>query len=244
MVSAQGSTVRWKNLAPIRLKGKLVPLVCVHGDEGNYNLPRLFDKERPYIGFMHQGEDGLGMRYKTIRSMAWHYVQELIDAVPEGPCVLAGFSTGGVVAFEMARMLQAAGRQAPLLIILDTRGPEFNWWRHAPRAKVADIRGELLRPRCERYLDKGQAIPYKLRNFYIINTYRRALVRYRPQPYSGEVLFVRSVQRHDEPSGWEDLFTGNVRYETVEGTHMTILREPHVRDLVGVIERHMRVLGI
>ncbi len=243
-VSAQGKEQRWKNLAPIRLTGSKMPLVCVHGDEGNYNLPRVFDRERPFIGFMHQGEDGLGMRYKTIRSMARHYVRELLEALPQGPCIISGFSTGGVVAFEMARMLKAAGRQAPLLVILDARGPEFNWWRYAPRAKMADIRGDLIRPRCERYLERGGAIPYKLRNFYIINTYRRALERYRPQPYDGDVLFIRSRQRVEEPSGWDGLLTGKVRYETVGGSHMTILREPYVHDLVDVMERHFRVINV
>ena len=243
-VLAQGKEQRWKNLAPIRLTGSQMPFVCVHGDEGNYNLPRVFNRERPFIGFMHQGEDGLGMRHKTIRSMARHYVRELLEAVPQGPCILTGFSTGGVVAFEMARMLQVAGRQAPLLVILDSRGPEFNWWRFAPRAKMADIRGDLIRPRCERYLERGDPIPFKLRNFYIINTYRRALERYRPQPYDGDVLFIRSKQRVEEPSGWEGLFTGRVRYETVEGSHMTILREPHVHALVDVMERHFRVLDV
>jgi len=243
-VSAQGKEQRWKNLAPIRLTGSHIPFVCVHGDEGNYNLPRVFRRDRPFIGFMHQGEDGMGMRYKTIRSMARHYVSELLEALPEGPCIISGFSTGGIVAFEIARMLQEAGRQAPLLVILDTRGPEFNWWRYAPRAKMADIRGDLIRPRCDRYLDRGRAIPYKLRNFYIINTYRRALERYKPRPYTGDVLFIRSKQRVDEPSGWDGLFTGSVRYETVEGTHMTILREPHVHNLVDVMERHFRVMDL
>ncbi|MEZ4739295.1 MAG: hypothetical protein R2818_08030 [Flavobacteriales bacterium] len=37
------------------------------------------------------------------------------------------------------------------------------------------LRGEYLRPRCERYLRKGVPIPFDLRNFYIINTYRKAV---------------------------------------------------------------------
>lgn len=243
-LGAHGREQRWKNLAPIRTHGSLMPLVCVHGDEGNYNLPRLLNSERPYYGFMHQGEDGLGMRYKTIRSMARHYVNELRSAVPKGPYVLSGFSTGGVVAFEMARMLRNLGQEVPLLIILDARGPEFNWWLHAPRTKLADIRGGFLRPRCERYLRRGEVIPYKLRNFYVINTYRRALERYKPRPYEGEVLFVHSVQRQFDPTGWEGLFTGRVRYETVEGEHLTMLREPYVHGLAAAMERHLKEYGI
>lgn len=243
-IGANGREQRWKNLAPIRTHGHLMPFVCVHGDEGNYNLPRLLDHGRPFYGFMHQGEDGQGMRYQTIRSIARHYVNELRDAIPEGPCILAGFSTGGVIAFEMARILRGLGREVPVLVILDARGPKFNWWLHAPRTKLADLRGEFLRPRCERYLRRGEVIPYKLRNFYVINTYRRAVERYKPAPYAGDVLFIHSTQREHDPTGWEDLFQGNVTYRTVEGSHLNILREPNVRELAAVIRRHLEARGI
>lgn len=234
----------WLNLTPIRLSGPLAPFVCVHGDEGNYNLPRLFSDDRPFIGFMHQGEDGMGMRYKTIRSMARHYVNELLEARPEGPYILSGFSTGGILAFEMAQRLIAMGKKVPLLVMLDTRGPTFNWWRYSPRTKLADLRGEYLRPRCERYLRKGVPIPFDLRNFYIINTYRKAVERYRPKPYAGEVLYIRSAQRAEEPMGWEDLLTGPVHVEVVEGKHLSIIREPHVAELAAVLEKFMEDKGI
>lgn len=235
---------RWSNLTPIRLSGGALPFICVHADEGNYTLPRLMDKDRPFIGFMHQGEDGSGMRYQTIKSMARHYVSELLEARPEGPYILAGFSTGGVVAYEMAQRLQAMGRSVPLLVLFDARGPKFQWWRYATRTKISDLRGDLLRPRCERYLEKGLPIPYKLRNFYIINTYRRALERYRPMPYGGPVLLVRSEQRSHEPAGWDGLLNGNLTTTVVRGEHLTILREPHVHAVAAALEQVLRERGL
>jgi thioesterase domain-containing protein len=235
---------RWLNLAPIRTSGSSTPFICVHGDEGNYNLPRLLGEDRPFIGFMHQGEDGLGMRYRTIGSMAHHYVNELIEAVPQGPYVMAGFSTGGVIAYEMAQRLKAMGEEVPLLILLDTRGPVFDWWRYAPRTKLADLRSIFLRPRCERYLEQGRPIPFKLRNFFIINTYRRALERYRPKPYTGKVLLVRSWQRSNEPTGWQGLLSESATVKVVPGEHFTILREPHARAVVSAIDEQLRSLDL
>ncbi|MBL7952769.1 MAG: AMP-binding protein [Flavobacteriales bacterium] len=238
------TTRRWTNLAPIRSTGSRLPFVCVHGDEGNYNIPRLLNEDRPFLGFMHQGEDGLGMKHQTIRSIARHYANELLDARPDGPYILSGFSMGGVIAFEMARRLVSLGKEVPLLVLLDARGPDFNWWRYAPRTKLADLRGDLLRPRCDRYLDRGQPIPFKLRNFYIINTYRRALERYQPKPYSGKVLLVRSRQRANEPAGWQNLLLGDVHTRVLPGEHLTILREPHVRAVVAAVEEYLRGSGM
>lgn len=240
----QDHVKRWTNLAPIRMTGGGIPFVCVHGDEGNYNLPRLLSDDRPFIGFMHQGEDGMGLAHQTIKSIARHYVNELLDARPDGPFILAGFSMGGVVAFEMAKRLRALGREIPLLILLDARGPDFNWWRYAPRTKLADLRGDLLRPRCDRYLKRGQPIPFRLRNFYIINTYRRALERYRPKPYEGQVLLVRSRQRANEPAGWETLLNGNMHTKVLPGEHLTLLREPNVRAVVTAVEEYLRTKGL
>lgn|GEM_PF-583838 len=235
---------RWTNLAPIRLTGSAIPFICVHGDEGNYNLPRLISSDRPFIGFMHQGEDGRGMRHMTIKAIARHYVNELLEARPEGPYILAGFSTGGVICFEMAQRMRSLGKEVPLLILLDARGPKFNWWRYAPRTKLADLKGEFLRPRCERYLDKGMPIPFKLRNFYIINTYRRALERYRPKPYDGRVLYLRSLQRAHEPSGWGDLLLGDTHTVAFPGEHVTLLREPHVHAVAEHIETFLGLMKL
>jgi len=239
-LGTQGRHERWTNLAPIRTRGSLTPFVCVHGDEGNYNLPRYLSADRPFIGFLHQGEDGRGMKYKSIPAIAQHYVDELVAALPQGPYILAGFSMGGIIAFEMAQILRSMGLPVPLLTIIDSRGPKFQWWRYAPKTKMADAKGTLLHPRCEAFLRNGEAIPYSLRNFYIISTYRRALLRYKAKPYYGDVLLIRSSQRTGkEPTGWNGLFSGRLYFEVSEGEHLTMLREPNVREFAALLEKQL-----
>jgi len=52
--------------------------------------------------------------------MAAHYVQEITSFQPEGPIYLAGYSLGGVIAWEVSRQLQSAGRRVAFLGLLDT----------------------------------------------------------------------------------------------------------------------------
>jgi thioesterase domain-containing protein len=52
--------------------------------------------------------------------MAAHYIREIREAQPEGPYYLGGWSFGGVIAFEMARQLMAAGARIALLALFDT----------------------------------------------------------------------------------------------------------------------------
>jgi amino acid adenylation domain-containing protein len=55
-------------------------------------------------------------------SMAVWYVDALRDVQPQGPYSLIGYSYGGMLAYEVARQLSAAGDNVELLAIIDT-GP-------------------------------------------------------------------------------------------------------------------------
>ena len=62
-------------------------------------------------------------RVDTIEDLAASYV-EAIQTVPRAsPFLLGGFSLGGVVAFEMACQLRAAGQGVALLAVIDASLP-------------------------------------------------------------------------------------------------------------------------
>ncbi|MFW3172997.1 acetoacetate--CoA ligase [Geodermatophilus sp. CPCC 206100] len=63
-------------------------------------------------------------RRKSIDELADEQAGRLADARPEGALRLVGFSFGGLVAFETARRLRAAGRQVEFLGLLDPLPPE------------------------------------------------------------------------------------------------------------------------
>jgi amino acid adenylation domain-containing protein len=56
----------------------------------------------------------------TIEAMAARHVTELRKVQPKGPYRLGGFCFGGVIAFEMAQQLHAAGEQVEQLIVVDS----------------------------------------------------------------------------------------------------------------------------
>lgn len=47
----------------------------------------------------------------------------LLERQPHGPYFLGGYSAGGMVALEIATMLQNAGKEVALLVMIDT----FTW---------------------------------------------------------------------------------------------------------------------
>jgi thioesterase domain-containing protein len=61
----------------------------------------------------------------SIEKMAEIYEREVTKTRPDGPVILAGYSFGVLVAFELLRRLRRHGRPVPLLISLDGFAPGF-----------------------------------------------------------------------------------------------------------------------
>jgi acyl transferase domain-containing protein/thioesterase domain-containing protein len=119
----------WASLVPIQPKGSRPPLFLVHGLGGNVlnfrDLARELGADQPFFGLQAFGLNGIDKPHESIEEMATHYLREIRGVQPEGPYYLGGFSGGGTVAFEMARQLKAEGEEVPLVIFLDTWGPQY-----------------------------------------------------------------------------------------------------------------------
>jgi thioesterase domain-containing protein/acyl carrier protein len=124
-IRTQTGKTSWETLVEVQkgAPGKR-PFYCVHGGGGHVLVfARLADRlgaDQPLYAFQARGLDGTQKPLHRIEEMAAHYVAELRKHQPEGPYQLGGYSMGGAVAFEMARLLHQQGQQVDLLAIIDT----------------------------------------------------------------------------------------------------------------------------
>jgi len=100
------------------------PLAFVHGDvrgAGWYcrRLAPLANPDAPLLVLPTLGADEEDQVWR-ISTMAERHVAELRKVQPHGPYRLAGFCVGGIIAFEMARQLRAAGEAVERLIVIDS----------------------------------------------------------------------------------------------------------------------------
>ena len=61
----------------------------------------------------------------NLHKMAARYIGAIKAEQPDGPYNLGGWSSGGILAFEMARQLVAAGEEVNRLVLVDTPAPAF-----------------------------------------------------------------------------------------------------------------------
>ncbi|MEZ7498706.1 thioesterase domain-containing protein [Flavobacterium sp. Arc3] len=110
-------------LVPLKPNGSKAPLFIIHGAGLNVlnfiDLSKHFDEDQPIYGLQGTAKK-YDDWYESIEAMAGHYIESIVKIYPEGPYALAGFSFGGVVAFEMTRQLKEQGRKVILTALLDT----------------------------------------------------------------------------------------------------------------------------
>ncbi|NJO98514.1 MAG: hypothetical protein HC764_23035 [Pleurocapsa sp. CRU_1_2] len=125
-------------------------LFCVHPIGGGVScyrsLAQFLSPELSLYGFQAYGlEDGT-YPIDDIPSIARLYIDELLEIAPDVPIHIAGWSLGGLIAFEMARQLQAEGFAVGLLALFDSYAPVPNAYPYASdddegllRALIGDI---------------------------------------------------------------------------------------------------------
>jgi len=144
---------------------------------------------------------------------------------------------GGIVAFEMAQRLTRADDAVGLLAMLDTPSPDdIKNITHAPTTD-AEIKEYIrsLSPEISHELAKAES-ENGARFYDLWRTHCRAMMRYAPQPYLGDMLYFSASEKnayfpHDFSCGWTPFITGDARIHPVPGNHLTMHLNPCVQQI-------------
>ena len=113
-------------LLPLRTGGAGLPLFCVHAAGGGAAMFEALEahvnSDVPIYGLQAPGLDRPVEQpaASSVRDMAACYVDAIRAVQPDGPYALLGWSLGGVVAHEMAAILESDGGRVAILLMLDS----------------------------------------------------------------------------------------------------------------------------
>ena len=220
------------------------------GGNGYYLVPLATRIAAARVFYILDAEELARDDEPSVERLAARCAEAIRRLHPAGPYLLSGHCFGGIVAYECARQLRAAGSHVTLLALLDTPMPGFpdpvRDFLLFVRAAVfylsrATGRGGSLRAtasavaalaRHARRLVQGRIE----RSVPVLGTpdSTRMLWRYRPGHYDGPV--VQLIARdHDQTGtpldrrmGWRRLVGGPFDVSSIGGTHFTVFDEHHV----------------
>jgi thioesterase domain-containing protein/acyl carrier protein len=116
-----------RSLVEIQTGGTKPPLFCIHAAGGEVlcymNLAHHLGTEQPLYGLQSFEIHALKEEGPTLVEMATHYLKAIREVQPEAPYYLCGWSMGGVIAFEIARQLEAQGETVAFLGLIDSYLP-------------------------------------------------------------------------------------------------------------------------
>ncbi|MGK5548503.1 non-ribosomal peptide synthetase [Streptomyces sp. URMC 127] len=275
-VRAQDPTRVPDPLVCLQSRGDLPPLFLVHpagGEALGYRaLARGLGTERPVHAFHRPpaertGEHGDAASDESVTALARTYRDALYERHPEGPYLLAGWSFGGAVAFELARLLRADGHPVDDVLLLDSTlqpplpgtgalladfaaelgrigGTDLAVSKDllATRPPEAALRHVLDRAEAAGVLPAGGDTAHLQRRFELYHAHCRALHDYRPAPAPGRLTLIQAAE---EPAGerrralrqWQSLTDEPVRHHVVDGDHFTMLSEPHLEGLLTALRK-------
>ncbi len=257
-IDRDGWLAPWTSMIELRREGDRRPLFYVApfvvSALSFRELSVRVGADQPFYVFQPQGlTDVDAAVHTTVEEMAAHYIAEMRTVQPVGPYRLAGHCTGGWVALEMARQLEAAHEEVERLIVVDVEPPSVD--RPRPRAT------QYIASRVALYVRQRRtwaALRWRVqlvvaaslgRLIGSAETKRMASVRfahhqahraYRGGRFSGGVTLIRSSEwaglddkRWHER--WGELVDGDFEVDEVPGTHAELLVGNSVDGLGAVL---------
>lgn len=254
-------------LIPVRPAGAKPPWMCVLTDHrgvvGLRNLLPARLSDQPVYAMQAIDPAVPSWRKSSVEQIAAACLRALGESYPHGPYRLGGHSMGGLVAFEMARRLTAAGERVELLILLDTLAPEmFRWrgrmvardrmlagssrWRrargqaHLARGALKDAAALMRGGRAVRAWPRGFDDPWDQAGA------GRIMRRYHPGALAAAVTVLHtplSTTQGGADLGWARHVTGRLSTRPIPGEHQYIFTEPAVKALAEALAEELEQLG-
>jgi amino acid adenylation domain-containing protein len=216
-------------IVPLHPEGTQPAFFGPHASGGNVwcykELVQYLGDDQPFFGVQpREPENGLVVYHSEVEPMAKDYVQAIRGFQPVGPYWLAGWSMGGVIAFEMARQLQQQGQEVAMLALIDAGVPgaqesEHNWavllsifaydlgltgenfkrppsW--TPRPQMVELRQLWVEARRAAVVPSEMTLVEFRKLFDIFKLYANTTRRYKPGQFQGKVTLFSPADKVEQ----------------------------------------------
>lgn len=123
LLSKDSAAEEYDPIVPLQLTGNKTPIFFVHPGVGEVlifvNLAKYFQNERPFYALRARGFEPGHPFFTSMDEMVSTYAAAVKRTQPTGPYAISGYSYGGVVAFEVAKRLEAMGDEVKFVGLIN-----------------------------------------------------------------------------------------------------------------------------
>ncbi|MBW8830819.1 MAG: amino acid adenylation domain-containing protein [Burkholderiales bacterium] len=265
-LSTQTDPTTARGAIPFRVKPESPPLFLVHEVWGEvlYGPALVAHIDPRFSVYGLCGRDAKEKPIVDFREHAASLLETMRAVQPSGPYFIAGWSFGGVLAYEMGRQLLDSGEQVAFIGLLDTANPstaEIDLEAEAndqvrllsalepigdpvAAAHLAHLAetatfDELIKAAQHARLLPARMSAEQVKQYLAhYDAYVRALIAYRPLPVDMAIHLFRVSDGRDPWLGWDRLLPEeSIHVDQVPGSHQSMVASPHVESLGQLVSR-------
>jgi thioesterase domain-containing protein len=204
----------------------------------------------------------------SLEELAVPHVALIRSRQTSGPCLLAGHSFCGLLAFEVAHQLRREGINVELVLLVDTILTTLPLWYRIERLNLARARSAVTRRLTRLWIRAarigGRVLPgsvspgdlqaapcdqpfIELPSAIKARIYGDVFETYERRPLQGHGLLLQATENEllgprltiDSIIGWKGLFTGGLEIIETPGDHVSLLELPQVNVLAAKVSERL-----
>ncbi len=264
-LDADNQQTEWTPLVEIQSKGSQPPVFCIHPVGGHvicYNdLAKALGDDQPVYGLKAPGMEVNQPIFTQLPEMAAYYLDVIKSRQKTGPYRLLGYSFGGLVAYEIARLLEIKGEKIEFIGLLDTAHPALT---EVNAAKTDDAellvslfpdlgytaeQLRLLSPaeQLQKVFAKAKeaglvprAMDDKAIERYFTVCRSNLKMSYQPEPVRTPVCLIRAKDgsrriTDDDFLGWQQLDELKIDLHWVNGQHESMMETDNAEQIAQIV---------
>ncbi|MFL5347180.1 MAG: amino acid adenylation domain-containing protein [Hyalangium sp.] len=208
------------------------------------SLARQLGPQQPVYAFRASGIEPGEPIHPDVPTMAAYNIAELLERQPQGPFQLGGHSSGGAVAYEMARQLVQRGLEVSSVVLMDTPPlPLSQLQVNHPEdlLRLVDPFRERAPAAWEGFAS-AVAKDSPFRELLLVHAH--ALAAYAPKRSQLPLVYLRARERNEmldrhAERWWMDHTDGGFSMHGVPGNHFTMMEPAHVAAVARLIRQNL-----
>jgi amino acid adenylation domain-containing protein len=275
-IIANSSIEHNKALVPIKPEGSKIPLYIVHGIGLNVlnfrSMAHCLDVDQPVYGLQAVVLDEQDKPLNTIEAIASFYIDEILTNTSTTSFAIAGYSIGGVIAYEMTKQLKARGKEVAILVMFDTAVQiPTHQYPLVKKVFVKSLRqilklkfriGSFVKYPTENmeylktiYIKKFKQLLYNIKDSYGLPEYmentiahlKKAFHLYKIEPFDIEIYLFsgKKVYYLDDPKflGWKKYALRGVKVYNLLSNHDNMFEPPFDKEIAQILQQKLNEIN-